>query len=241
MKIPPPFVLPTIFMAMSLAFVACKDDVSSEFYDTESDTAQREEGSDEEKTDDTATIGDDTVAQGDDTDSNEDSAIVADSDTTPIAPPGTLLIQAECAIDGTFSAACLEYTGTNSEIVGDNNWDGKPYPSLSGDGQLGYTDGGSWIAFAGIDLSTYSKVTIHYTCAEGETEDLETGFFVRLDAPDGEDVAIIETDFTDAAWDVYVDSTADIKTGTTGVHTVYFVANYSGKNNGNIDWISFHN
>ncbi|MBN2343697.1 MAG: carbohydrate-binding protein [Deltaproteobacteria bacterium] len=162
-------------------------------------------------------------------------AVPVDTDTWE---DGSLLIEAECAIDA-FNAACTGVDGSNSNLEDVDGWGGN-YPSLSSTGQVGYTNGGSWIAFAGIDLTDFSKVTIHYTCGDGEGETLDTGFWIRLDAPDGDNVGILETIFT-GGWDSWTDTTADLTAAATGVHTVYFVANYVGKNNGNIDWIRFHN
>ena len=151
---------------------------------------------------------------------------------------GGLYIEAECALDGSTSA-CASVTGSNSALPDVHNW-GSAYPSITDDGQVGYTAGGSWIAFEAIDLTEFTQVTIHYACAEGEGETPEIGYSVRLDSPEGTEVGILNTAFT-GGWQVYADATAALSAEATGIHTVYFVANLDQRNNGNLDWIRFHN
>ncbi|MBN2527537.1 MAG: carbohydrate-binding protein [Deltaproteobacteria bacterium] len=146
-------------------------------------------------------------------------------------------IEAECAVEPSGANCNAEHPGSNSNIVGDGHWDGKPYPAKSSDGNLGYTAGGSWFAFENVDLSQYSSVTIRYACNENVDN---TGFSIMLDSPDGTLLEIVETDFT-GGWETYQESTSKkFPSRFNGTYTVYFVAAKKDVNNGNVDWIQFN-
>ena len=150
-----------------------------------------------------------------------------------------LTLQAECAVDMALEVCNDNYPGSNSNIMGDDHWEGKPYPDLTADGDLGYTDAGSWLAFANIDLDKFKKVTIRYASAEDAAGEVLTGFIVMIDSPDGTEIGQIVTDFT-GGWSEYGEATANLTATVNGVHTVYLVAHQENINNGNLDWVMFH-
>ncbi|MBN2718594.1 MAG: carbohydrate-binding protein [Deltaproteobacteria bacterium] len=150
-----------------------------------------------------------------------------------------LTLEAECAVDMEISSCNPKYPGTNSNIVGDGHWDDKPYPAITTDGDLGYTDGGSWLAFDNIDLTKFNKVTIRYATAADASGQMTTGFNIRIDSPDGALAGQLVTEYTNS-WTEYAEATANLNQSIKGTHTVYLVASYEGINNGNLDWVRFH-
>lgn len=143
--------------------------------------------------------------------------------------------------------SCATYPGSNSNLEDSAGWGGA-YPSLSSDGQLGYTNGGAWIAFEGINVGYYNKLVIHYASAEDAPTDTDsegqvtTGFYVRVDGETAEAVTLctLVTNFT-GSWTDYTDASCEFITSVEGIHKVYLVAYKDGINNGNIDWIEFQN
>ncbi|MBN2525768.1 MAG: carbohydrate-binding protein [Deltaproteobacteria bacterium] len=180
-------------------------------------------------------------------DSTSDSETGSASDSDTGIAPEELLIHAECAFDlstcgiENYTVDCSNVEGkTSSSSVEQRDCWGNTCPALSSDCQVGYTDKDAWIAFADINLTPYSKITVHYSSAEDAAGEIQTGFTLNLDAVDGELGAVIITNYS-GDWTTYQDETTDLTAAATGTHTIYLVAQKEGINNGNIDWIKLHN
>ena len=112
------------------------------------------------------------------------------------------------------------------------------FPALQDDDKaVGYFNGGTWIAFFGLDLSDYTQLTMSIG-VKWSTDD-PIGFDVRLNAPDGPLLADAVV-FVTAGWDDYWPQTWYLQSFVPGVYDVYIVARRANVGNGNIDWIEFH-
>ena len=214
--------------------------------DTETATSD-DTGEDSETAVDSGTeTTEDTADTSIDTETETETADTGTASDTDAVVEG-LKIEAECAIKNDLAVCGANAPAGSCSAVEDTlNWisdperDPQTYPTFTSDQQLGYTAGGSWFAFEGINLDQYTTVTMRYASQEDAEATITTGFRMHIDTVDGTEPGFIETNHT-GSWQTYEEVEITLDASVSGTHTVFFVAETNDINNGNVDWIHFKN